>query len=70
VDGVTQSIPGWHSDRAYDSSLLTELFTDLSLGAEEAHVIELEEAIRPAVQQMGRDPKTLRKVHSCSDWLK
>jgi hypothetical protein len=70
VDGVTQSIPGWHSDRAYDSSLLTELFADLSLDVEEAHVVKLKEATRPAIQQMGRDPKTLHEAHSHSDWLK
>jgi hypothetical protein len=70
VDGVTQSIPGWHLDRAYDSSLLTELFADLSLDAEEAHIVELEEAAGPAVQQVGRDPKTLHEARSCSDWPK
>jgi hypothetical protein len=70
VDGVTQSIPGWHSDRVYDSSSLTELFADLSLDVEEAHIIELEEATGPAVQQVGRDPKTLCEVRSHSDWPK
>jgi hypothetical protein len=70
VDRVTQSILGWHSDRVYDSSLLTELFADLSLDAEEAHIVKLKEAARPAVQQVGGDPKTLREVHSHSDWLK
>jgi hypothetical protein len=70
MDRVTQSILGWHSDRAYDFSSLTELFADLSLDAEEAHVIKLEEATRPAVQQVGGDPKTLREVHSHSDWPK
>jgi hypothetical protein len=70
ADGVTQSIPGWHSDRAYDSSSLTELFADLSLDAEEAHTVELEEAAGAAVQQVGGDPKTLREARSRTDWPK
>ena len=65
---MTQSIPGWHSDRAYDSSSLTELFADLSLDVEEAHITELEEAAGAAVQEAGGDPKTLCEVRSRSDW--
>jgi hypothetical protein len=54
----------------YDSSSLTELFADLSLDVEEAHIIKLEEAAGPAVQQVGGDPKMLCEARSHSDWLK